>query len=253
MAATSDTDLWIRRFRPADGGAPRLICLPHAGGAASYFFPLATAISPAVEVLAIQYPGRQDRRAESCVGDLHELAAEIFARLEWRTGRPLALFGHSMGATLAYEVARLVEADGGTVEHLFVSGRRGPECRRGDRMRLLSDDDLIAEMAALNGTDARLLADEDVRAMVLRTLRGDYRAIETYVHRGGPKLACPVTALVGDDDPVTTVTEAEAWGSFTVGPFDLRVFPGGHFYLAAHQAELSRLITHRLVAGVREQ
>lgn len=248
MTATSDIDLWVRRLRPADSGAPRLICLPHAGGSASYFLPFAAALSPAVEVLAVQYPGRQDRRKEPCVDDLHELAAQIFARLELPQDRPTALFGHSMGATLAYEVTRLVEAAGGAVEHLFVSGRRAPECHRDDRLHRLDDDELLARMAALNGTDARLLADEDLRAMLLPALRSDYRAIETYVHRGGAGLACSLTALGGDADPVTAVAEVEAWRPHTLGSFDLRIFPGGHFYLTENQTELSRLIMHRLGA-----
>ncbi|MEU4833523.1 alpha/beta fold hydrolase [Streptosporangium sp. NPDC023615] len=253
MAGTSDADLWIRRFHPAGEGAPRLICLPHAGGSASYFFPLSKMLSPAVEVLSVQYPGRQDRRAEPCVDDLRELAARLLARLEGWTDPPPALFGHSMGATLAYEVTRLLEARGDAVRHLFLSGRRGPRCRREDRMHRMGDDELVAAMAALDGTDPRLLADPDVRAMLLPALRGDYRAIETYVHRAGPEPSCPVTALVGDDDPVTTPAEADAWRSHTGGPFELLTFPGGHFYLASHRAELTRLITSRLLAGALEQ
>ncbi|MEV0589374.1 alpha/beta fold hydrolase [Nonomuraea sp. NPDC050310] len=245
MPAIDDADLWIRRLRPAGGGAPRLLCFPHAGGSASYFFPLAGLLAPAAEVLAVQYPGRQDRRTEPCRHDLHELAAEIFTRLKGSGEPPLTLFGHSMGATLAYEVARLLESSGVPVARLIVSGRRGPACRRADRMRLLSDDELVAETAALNGTDPRLLADPDVRAMVLPPLRGDYRAIESYVHRPGPRLACPVTAVVGDADPVTTLAEAGAWRSVTGGPFDLRVLPGGHFYLGAWPAELVRVLAPR--------
>lgn len=246
MAATNDADLWVRRFRPADADAPRLVCLPHAGGSASYFIPFAAALSPAVEVLAVQYPGRQDRRTEPGIEDLHELAAKIFTQLDRPSDRRTALFGHSMGATLAYEVTRLLEAAGGTVDHLFVSARRGPECRRDDRLHQLGEDELLAHMAALNGTDSRLLADEELRAILLPPLRSDYRAIETYVHHGEAKVACPVTALGGDDDPVTTVSELDTWRAHTLGSFERRILPGGHFYLTDNQSELSRLVIQRL-------
>ncbi|MEE3920940.1 alpha/beta fold hydrolase [Micromonospora sp. BRA006-A] len=87
----------MRRFHPAPGGARRLVCLPHAGGSASFYFPVSRALSPAVEVLSIQYPGRQDRRHEKCIGDIHDLAREVFTVLRpWRD-EPLAIFGHSMG------------------------------------------------------------------------------------------------------------------------------------------------------------
>src|SRR5947207_7750544 len=106
-ALVSDDGLWIRRFHPAPPGTPRLVCLPHAGGSASFYFPVSRALSPAVDVLAVQYPGRQDRRHERCVDNIPELAAQVLAVLRpWLTG-PTALFGHSMGASLAFELARL--------------------------------------------------------------------------------------------------------------------------------------------------
>src|ERR1700712_4687720 len=116
---------WIRRFHESPGASARLVCFPHAGGAATYFYPLSRTLAPSIEALAVQYPGRQDRRAEPCVDDIHELADLVApALLEW-ADRPLALFGHSMGATLAFEVAGRLEKAGVRPAGLFVSGRRG--------------------------------------------------------------------------------------------------------------------------------
>src|SRR5262249_29653456 len=99
------TDLWVRRFHPAPSAGSRLVCLPHAGGSASYFLPISRGLSPQVEVLAVQYPGRQDRRAEPCIEDVGGLADQITASLQPWIDRPVALFGHSMGAILGFEVA----------------------------------------------------------------------------------------------------------------------------------------------------
>ena len=106
------TDTWIRGFHPGADGAPRLVCFPHAGGSATFYFPLSRALAPSMEVLAVQYPGRQDRRAEPCIDSIDGLADEIVDALRPLTDRPMALFGHSMGAVLAYETARSWEALG---------------------------------------------------------------------------------------------------------------------------------------------
>lgn len=104
-----DNGLWIRRFHPRPDGDVRLVCLPHAGGSASFFFPVSQAMPPSVDVLCVQYPGRQDRRAEPVIDSIPDLADQVFAALLPWADRPLAFFGHSMGATLAFEVARRLE------------------------------------------------------------------------------------------------------------------------------------------------
>ncbi|WTJ88195.1 alpha/beta fold hydrolase [Streptomyces sp. NBC_01538] len=244
--------MWLRRFHSSPGDRARLVCFPHAGGSASQFFPLSKALTPTVDMRAVQYPGRQDRRNEPCVEDLGELAAEIFDVLQKWTDLPLALFGHSMGAVLACEVAaRLEEAVGpGSVTRLFVSGRRAPSCRRIENVHALDDEGLKAEIRLLNGTAPELLHDEEVLAMILPVLRSDYRAIET--HHGDPavRLTCPITILTGDDDPHVSLEEARRWSRHTTGGSDLMVFPGGHFYLDDHVQEIADLISDAL-RGVR--
>ena len=233
-------DSWIRDYHPSPGGAARLVCLPHAGGSATNYFAMAKALAPAVEVLAVQYPGRQDRRSEPFAGSVEELADGVTAALARWADRPLALFGHSMGATVAFEVARRMERP---PVHLFVSGRRSPTRPRHTTIHTLSDDLLVAEMSRLGGTDPRVLADPEVLAMTLPVVRNDYRAVESYRYVPAAKLTCPITALVGDQDTQVTVEEASAWRELSTGPFELRVFPGGHFYLEAHHDAVCDLIS----------
>lgn len=209
------------------------MCLPHAGGSASFFFPVSKALTPAVEVLAIQYPGRQDRRHEPNIPDLHDLADQIFAAVRHLDDRPLALFGHSMGAVLAYEVAlRMQDAGLSSPVRLFTSGRRAPSCHRDERIHLESDAQMVAELRKLSGTDAAMLSDPELLEMIMLAIRSDYRAVETYRYEPGRKLDCPVTVLTGDSDPRVSVDEAAAWQEHTTGSTDLHVLPGGHFYLA---------------------
>src|ERR1051326_3612207 len=150
---------WLRRFHPAEDAAVRLVCLPHAGGAASFYFPVSQRLSGPFDVVAVQYPGRQDRRREPCIDDLRVLADAIAEAVRPLTDRPVALFGHSMGATLAFEVAHRLG-----VAHLFASGRRAPSRPREERTHQLGDAGLLADVRRLAGTDAQVLADDEILA-----------------------------------------------------------------------------------------
>jgi surfactin synthase thioesterase subunit len=243
-------DTWIRVLRPAARPAARLVCFPHAGGSAGYFLPLAQALDERVEVLAVQYPGRQDRYREPVVTDIGRLADRLTGVLASELAPPYAFFGHSMGAVVAFEVTRRLRQQAAPgPAFLSVSGRRAPSVTRPEGIHLLDDRGLMAEVAALDGTDARLLQDPEVVAMVLPAIRGDYTAIETY--RCEPRQAtvdCPVDVLIGDRDPRVSVDDAKAWAGHTTAGCDLRVFPGGHFYLRDAWPELAVHVGGRLLA-----
>jgi surfactin synthase thioesterase subunit len=235
---------WVRRLQRSDRGV-RLLCFPHAGGAATYYAPLARALGGAgdVDVLALQYPGRQERLGERCIDSIDALVDAVVPELDGWLDRPFALFGHSMGAIVAYEVARILEVERGLVPRgLFVSGRRAPSTYRVENVHRGGDPSLLREIVRLGGTPPQLLDDEDVRQMMLPALRGDYKAIETYVWEPGPPLSCPISAFLGAADPLTSEGEAAAWAQHTTGDFELRVFPGGHFYLVAQVPVLAKLV-----------
>jgi surfactin synthase thioesterase subunit len=236
-ASSSTAETWLRRFdRPggaADPDAPLLICLPHAGGAATYYRPLAEMLNPEVDVLAVQYPGRQDRRLEPHPGTIEGLADGVLAALRSFAGRRISLFGHSMGAVVGFEVALRSDAAGLPVpSRLFASGRRAPVCYRPMRpVHLWSNEAVFQELRSLGGTDLRALEDPEVAELVMPAIRSDYRAIETYKPKPDASLSCPVTALVGSSDSQCTVAEAIGWKHHAGAGFALEVLPGGHFYL----------------------
>jgi surfactin synthase thioesterase subunit len=233
----ADFNAWIRRYHPSDRSTGRLICFPHAGGSASYYFPVSQRFSPGIDVLALQYPGRQDRRQEACIKKIDVLADKIADKLAGLSDAPTLFFGHSMGATLAFEVAwRLQETGRNAPRAVIASGRSAPGIPRSERIHQCDDAGIIAEVRKLNGTDSTLLEDEEILRMSLPSIRGDYEAIETYSYTPGRILNCPITAFTGDSDPRTTIEAADAWRHYTKDSFRFKIFPGGHFYLNSNNS-----------------
>jgi surfactin synthase thioesterase subunit len=236
----SPAQRWLRIYRPRPRARLRLVCLPHAGGNANTYRPFIAALPPDIELISVQYPGRLDRSGESWPENIQAVTGELVVALAGFRDRPLALFGHSMGAMLAHEIARRLEAVGDDVDHLMVSGRPAPNRIRETANHRLSDDALWAEIGRLGGTPAELLEHEELRAYILPSLRNDYRLAETHRLTPGPLLRCPVTAMTGNADSEVTLDEARSWSQVTTGPFRLLIFPGDHFYLSARPPDIVR-------------
>jgi surfactin synthase thioesterase subunit len=240
---------WFRRFHPPARPRTRLLCFPHAGASASAYFALSAALAgegPELDVVAVQYPGRQDRRREPLIDDIPTLADRIHHSLSGWTDLPFAFFGHSMGATVAFEVARRLEDARTTILSLFVSGRRSPSRARPERVHLGDDSSMIAEVERLSGADARILRDPEMARILLPPLRSDYRAIERYRCPASARLGCPISVFAGDTDPLTSLEEAAAWRDHTTEQTTLDVFPGGHFFVNTHIDRIATLVHERL-------
>ncbi|MET8977509.1 alpha/beta fold hydrolase [Streptomyces sp. NPDC004539] len=238
---------WLRRFGPVRDRAPLLVCLPHAGASASAFLALSRAFEGAAgpEVLAVQYPGRQDRRHEAPARGIEELAGRVADACAPLTGRPYAFFGHSMGAVVAYETARLLLGRGlPGPGRLFLSGRGAPGPVPSPHDRLDGDAEILAAVRKLGAAaGAGVLDDPELLAMVLPALRADYGALARYRSAPGGPLPVPLTVLVGDADPVVTVDEARAWRERTSAGFALEVFEGGHFYLDRQVDAVAKVVS----------
>jgi pyochelin biosynthetic protein PchC len=227
---------WLRRF--ADPADPRrcVVTFPHAGGSASFFrswTPWLLADNSAH--LSVQYPGREDRMAEPCPTDLHALADGVAEALPV-AGPPLVLFGHSMGASIAFETALRLQERGVRPVHLVLSGRAAPPVNRRPGLGHLPDDELLAEVGALGGMSAAM-ADPDLRALVLPAMRADFLLLDAYTPSAG-RVNCPVTAVLGRTDGAVSVTEMQLWAASTNRSFRLRLVPGGHFYLSGADPEV---------------
>lgn len=222
----------------------RLVCLPHAGAPGTFFSSWAWALPAHLELLTAHYSHCQG--TEPLAG----LADEIAQGLAALPRRPTALFGHSMGAVVAYEVARRLEnLEDMPLLRLFVSGARSPGEHRPSDLHLRGDDELIAMLRALGGTAPEILDDPVLRAVWMPDIRRDFRILDTYRHSEGPPLRCPVTAMVGRDDPEAPVGSVRRWREYTGSSFELCTFPGGHFYLADGKEAVITELVRRLSPG----
>lgn len=241
---------WFRCFEERPAASARLICLPHAGGSAAFFWPWARAAAAELELHAVQYPGRADRLGEPMVGDVGELVRRIAGVAAPLLDRPFALFGHSMGATLAYELTRRLEARGTPPLHLFASGSLAPhDPYRRVPIAHKDDDALVAALGRLGGIQPEMLATAETREFILPYVRNDLRLIESYRHVDRPPVGVPITALIGDADPIVRHGDPGRWAELTRGPFTLRTFAGDHFYLAARHGEILAEIGRHLAVS----
>ena len=237
---------WLRRTGARPHAAARLVCFPHAGGSATAFRSWHQRISPAVEVYTVQYPGRADRIDDAIIDDAATLVRMLLPELVPLLDRPVALFGHSMGAVIAYEVARALTARGAAPVHLFVSGSQAADDHSGPRFSELDDTEVLAALVEMGGTEAEVLAHPEIRELILPYVRGDLRLVDSYRHRPDPMLSVPITSIIGDADHLVSPAQADRWAKLTTGPFVQVVLPGDHFYLIPEQDKVIAEIETRL-------
>ena len=252
MSAPAAPVRWLRWFRKVERPRLRLVCFPHAGGAASVFRDWPRWLPGDVDVIGVCYPGRQDRVLEPCIAEMGVLTTQLADVLRCYAGGNLALFGHSMGASVAYEVAlRLHQRGAAPLARLFVSGQLPPHRVLPKDLHLRGDDAILAEVRKLGDPTAdAVLDDPDLRELVLPAIRADFRLIGTYLPRPVTPLPTPVTAYVGDADEDVPVEALRAWAdATTTGRFGHRVYPGGHFYLLDETEDLVRDVADQLTAA----
>lgn len=230
------TGRWLP-FRAAagDDGIP-LYCLPHAGGGASAFRPWVGKV-PGAAVLPVQPPGREGRFREPAyfrMGPLvADLAGVIVADVAARpAGRPYAVYGHSLGALVAFELLRELRRRGERgPAHLFVSGCVAPHCPfdDGPPVRNMTQPELVQTLRQLGGTPEWLLSDPSVLEMILPPMRADFSVKETNVYEPEPPFDLPITTLASTDDPRASEELQARWDEQTTGEFELHTLMGGHF------------------------
>ncbi|CAM5370580.1 Thioesterase OS=Streptomyces tendae OX=1932 GN=GUR47_24120 PE=3 SV=1 [Streptomyces tendae] len=229
----------------------RLICFPHAGAGASAYADWAGLLPPEIELVAVQLPGRQNRIAEEPFTEAAPLVETLTHALRPVLDLPFAFFGHSAGATLAYELTRALSARGRrTPAHLFLSAQPAPGHSTVRRLHTLPDEEFAAEILSLGGIDPEVADDEDVLEAMLYTLRADFTLWERHHVEPGDPLDVPVTVLCGESDPRAPLDEVKRWEEHTTGEFRAEFYPGGHFYFLDSPADVVDLIGRTPLAPV---
>ncbi|GAA3219183.1 thioesterase II family protein [Actinocorallia longicatena] len=244
-----ESALWLRPYTAAPRARLRLVCFPHAGGAASAFRTWPRHLPGDVELLAACLPGRESRLGERPIDRMDVLVDRLAGAVRPLLDRPVVFFGHSMGASVAHElVLRLDDSPMAPIAGLFVSSRVPPHRLRPlEPGRLADDEALMAEVRRLGHDNMALYEDPEIRDLILPAIAADYRVVASYPPGPRAAVSVPVTAYGGDRDPEVGVEDVRAWSAATSGAFEHRVFEGGHFYLRAGEKALVEDIAGRLL------
>ena len=246
MAANSR---WLAFPSPRPDADVRLFCLPFAGAGANAFREWPSAFGPRVEIAAVRLPGREQRIREAPVIEPEHVAEAVADAAD----RPFAIFGHSMGARLAFEVVRELRRTGGPLPlRLYPSGINPPHLPTAGPFAGLSrasDEELLAGVAEGGGVPEAVLAVPELLSLFLPVLRADLTWVDDYVCADAPPLPVPVVAFAGDADPVAPPSRMDGWHGHTTGGFTLHTLPGGHFFLIDQLPRVAALIEEDLLTS----
>ena len=242
---------WIRCFKPREEAAVRLFCLPFSGGGAQSFSGWAERLPSGIELCAIQLPGRETRMREAPFSDVHALIDAMSPALEPWLDKPVVLFGHSMGALFAYELARRLQQEHAhSPRCLIVSGRVAPHrSLPQSALNKLPQPEFISRLRQLGGTPYELLNNTELMELITPTLRADFALHEEYSHRVGVRLQCDILAFGGTNDPQAGRAAINDWRDVTEGRFQLRMMPGDHFFIQSARSLFIRLLSMELYSA----
>ena len=228
------TTRWISGVTPSAGqsNAIRLFCFPHAGGGASVFRPWMTELAPDINVYPVQLPGREGHWREPPLTRISALVPALSEALRPFLQPPYAFFGHSMGAFVAFELARQLRRENRQVPAaLIVSAARAPQIPDPDPpVHTLPAQQLLENLKRLDGIPQELLEHPDLVAVLLPAMRADLAICETYEYRDELPFKCPISIYGGEHDYKVPLEHLIPWRVHTSGEFRLRVFPGDHFF-----------------------
>jgi surfactin synthase thioesterase subunit len=238
-----------RARRPA--ARVRLVCFPHAGAGASAFAAWPGLLPPEIEVIAVQLPGREDRIGEPPLVSVPAAVRTAGAALRPFLTDPFVFFGHSVGALIAFELARELRARRRAgPAHLFLSAQTPPgTISPSPPLHALSDERFRTAIEDLGGMSGAVARDDDLMRVLLPALRADFELGENHRFQPGDPLSTSITAMGGRSDPLATPERLGAWRDHTTGPFELRTFAGGHFYLNDLTRAVTAAITEALAVG----
>lgn len=246
MRTTDDN--WLVFPAPKPTARLRLFCFPYSGSGASAFQAWTARLPREVELCAVQLPGRETRLRETPLTSLRPLLEALMDVIPPYLDKPYVFFGHSLGALIAFELARKLRRDYQTVPlQLFVSARPAPQTPpRESPVYRLPDEQFIESLRQFNGTADAVLDNKELMNLLLPVLRADFQINETYFCTAEEPLECPITAFRGADDEMTSYANVDGWREQTSNSFILRTLPGGHFFIYSAEERFWQIFSHDL-------
>jgi surfactin synthase thioesterase subunit len=228
-----NSNLWIYPNRLNPKAKLRLFCFPYSGASASIFFSWLNEIPTMIEVLPVQLPGRGNRVNEDLINRIDILVEKAFNGLKHLFDQPYVFFGHSLGALLSFELARVIRKTSYSLpKHLILSGHGAPHLPdQNPHIHALPDDEFIKKLYELNGMSKEVLENRELMEMIIPVIRTDFEACETYIYQDQDPLNIPISAYGGIEDPYVSKADLEGWQKHSLYPTLVRMFPGDHFYI----------------------
>lgn len=246
-AGTDIKSPWFSSRISAPPAECRLFCFPYAGGSETAYRTWQKYTAPSIEVVPVQLPGRGARLTEPPFTRLGPLVLALSQSLSSEVDRPFAFFGHSMGGLIAFELVRQLRRERRQLPaHLFISAKCCPLRAEIIPGQGFSDTELVDVLRRYEGTPAEVLDDAELMSLLLPTIRADIEMCNTYLCGPEPPLDCPVTVFGGLNDHVAGRSCLEGWREHTTGPFTLRMFPGGHFFIQKWERSILDVICREL-------
>lgn len=243
--------LWFPYNHSTNSSNLRLFCFGHSGSAASIFRNWQPQFSPCIEIWPLQLPGRETSFSEPLITSLNVLIDKLYPNILPLMEAPFAMFGHSLGALIAFELARKIENSPvkANLRKLFVSACSAPSVLTNESsIHSLPDEAFLETLIHYGAMHPQLLENKDALKVLLPRIRADFSVFETYRYSPVPPLETPIVALAGQHDTVICEENITAWKNHAKESFSFYSFSGGHFYPQTNLQDLCHMINQHLIS-----
>lgn len=225
----------------------KLFMFPFSGGSFYAYRAYFQYLPAWLEMIPVEYPGHGRRMGEPLLTDMNEIVDDIYDAVKNELGTPYAFYGHSMGASVGYLLARKIRDENrASPVHLFMSGRRGPSCESDKQSHTLPDDLFLQKVCSYGGIPDEILNEKELLDLFLPIMKADFKAIETYRYHPAEPLSVPMTVMIGESDTEVSKENALNWQKETSSPIVIETFDGGHFFIFQNTEKIMKIIVETL-------
>jgi len=240
---------WFFKLNENKNAKIRLFCFSYAGGGASTFYSWLDYLSPYIELISIQLPGRESRFDEDFITDMDSLSDIIATNILPLLDKPYAIFGHSLGAIISFELIRKLKDWNKTLPLVLIFSGRGAPSSKNKRELIynLSDGEFINKLEAYNGLPESILNDKELLEYFLPIIRADFKLSQTYKYKDVEALNIPIVALTGLYDNTVELSDVLLWQNHTKLKFLYYVLEGDHFFIKEQKIKVINIINDEII------